>query len=589
MINNRISRLDSLRTLAVLLVVFYHLDIAGFGFGYLGVDLFFMLSGFLMTHTMLLNREKVGQFEVKKFYVRRFKRIVPSLLITILLTLVFSFVLLSPEQLADTAKQGLYSQFFLSNFLFFDQAGYFAPENEVRALLHTWSLSVEEQFYILFGIMLLIGKRINFTILSIIVAIIGLVFLLAAYWTLLFPNSNFGLFQANENLDYAIFYLPQFRLIQFLTGGLIALYLFKKTPKFTKKQWFQIIGILLPIAGTALLYFTPIAVTISSLIVVISFSLIFFSNKYLTVLGEFKPVKFIAKISYQLYLTHWPLIVFWKYWTQRELGNLDIIILFILSVITAIWLYQLSIFLVSEKIKVYKRAFALIAILLSAVALQTISYQGASWRLPNDRKFATPKELRALESEYCGNTNLLGGVELGSKASEPLVTCSRIIDEQKAVYVLGDSHARHLLAGLSEAFPNNTISVMYFTSCLAQSGILNFTYNYEGRRILAEACVQRNQRALEFFKNEPPSTIIIHQYSGYDGDDSREWLEASSYLIKELTSFGYKVVWVGSVLRPDILVTDCLAVPFIYSDKYLSKRCKGKQETIKKIFEKILD
>ncbi len=238
MVSNRILRLDSLRALAVLLVVFYHLDAPGFGFGYLGVDLFFMLSGFLMTHTMMINREKKGQFEVRKFYVRRFKRIVPSLFVTILFTLIIAFVLLSPEQLADTAKQGLYSQFFLSNFLFFDQAGYFAPENEVRALLHTWSLSVEEQFYILFGIMLLIGKRINFTILSIIAAVLGLVYLLAAYWTLLVPNSDFTLFKSIENLDYAIFYLPQFRIIQFLVGGLVALFIFKKEPAFANKQWF---------------------------------------------------------------------------------------------------------------------------------------------------------------------------------------------------------------------------------------------------------------------------------------------------------------------------------------------------------------
>ncbi len=348
---------------------------------------------------------------------------------------------------------------------------------------------------------------------------------------------------------------------------------------------FQLIGILLPIVGLSILYFSPTAVIMSSLVIIIAFSFVFISNSYLTRLGELKPIQFIAKISYQLYLTHWPIIVFWKYWTQRELTSLEIVVIFILSVISGAWLYRFSLCLVGEKFTAKKTIIALVAVFLSSSSLQFISYKGAEWRLPNERKFATPKELRDLESEYCGNTHIIGEIELGGKADQPLVTCARKVAKSKPIYVLGDSHARQLLPGLSESFPNNTIAIMYFTGCLAQSGLLDYKHDYEGREIIADACVNRNQRALEFFKNEPPSTIIIHQYSGYKGDDSDEWLEAAAYLIEELQTFGHKVSWVGSVLRPDILVADCLTVPALYSDKYLSKRCKGKQEAIDEVFE----
>lgn len=316
--DNRISSLDTIHAFAVSVVVLYHLKVTGFSFGYLGVDLFFLLSGFLMTYTMLTRRKKGGKFKIGQFFVRRFRRIAPSLLIVILLTSLATFALMSPDQLANTLKQGFFAQFFLSNILFFDQSGYFAPENEVRALLHTWSLSVEEQFYLFFALLLAVGNMLNFIRLCLIVTAFSLVLLGLAYCALLVPSIQTDLLKNEWQMDAAIFFLPPFRLIQFIAGVLVGIILFSKSIEMPK--WLRLAGLAVPIIGFITLQMVPNITSLTNLIVVICFIPLFFNNPILSQIGRLTPIKFIARISYQVYLTHWPIIVLWRYWTFQPLN-----------------------------------------------------------------------------------------------------------------------------------------------------------------------------------------------------------------------------------------------------------------------------
>ncbi len=581
-----IPRLDFLRAFAVLIVVFFHLKIPGFKFGYLGVDLFFMLSGFLMTHTMMLDRQKYKTFRVKQFFIRRIRRIVPSLFITVLMTGLLAFVFFSPEQLFDTSKQGLTAQLFSSNILFFSQAGYFAPENEFRVLLHTWSLAVEEQCYILFGLMLFVGKKVNFSAIMIIMGVLGLVVLCAAYWTLLNPERAIGWLASIPNLDAAIFYLLPFRIVQFIAGGLIAIALFGRQP--IKSIWFTSLGIIIPTIAMFLLFQFTLAQTLSSVLVMISFAFVFVSNPILDKLGRLPLIKFTAKISYQIYLTHWPFIVFWRYWTFEELNTTEIAILFVLSIVSGWGLFWVSNYITSSNFSWAKSARIVFGtfIVSSFIFGAGLFTQGVEGRLPEDRRLNTPAKWREIETSYCNDILVDGEVEPDQLINLPLVTCSRASSNPATIYALGDSHARHLVPGLSEAFPDHTIAIMYFSSCIAQSGFEGFVYSYNERAIQANACVERNRRAMEFFRTAAPSTIIIHQFSGYDGDNSPEWYAAAKYVIDTLTSYGHAVTWIGSVLRPNILVADCIAVPDIFSDEYLSERCVGDIDTISSICKK---
>ena len=154
------SYIDGLRALAVLPVVFFHAGFPLFRGGYVGVDVFFVISGFLIT-SIIIKEKNNDNFSLFKFYLRRIRRIIPALFLVTLFTLPFSIFLMSPQDL-DVFSKSIFSViFFISNFFFWNQGGYFGAEAELQPLLHTWSLGVEEQFYIFFPIFLILIWKIK--------------------------------------------------------------------------------------------------------------------------------------------------------------------------------------------------------------------------------------------------------------------------------------------------------------------------------------------------------------------------------------------------------------------------------------------
>ena len=172
--------------------------------------------------------------------------------------------------------------------------------------------------------------------------------------------------------------------------------------------------------------------------------------------------------------------------------------------------------------------------------------------------------------------------QLGGKPGEKLVTCERR-GSGKHVYVWGDSHARHLLPGVAEAFPDVTVDILYYTSCLPQSGIGDYVYEFEGRKALADGCVARNRKALAMFETMAPTTIILSQYAGYEGDDGNLFLDASRILIDRLERAGHAVTWLGAVPYPDRDLGECSAVPATISNARLGLRCRGSEAAFDQI------
>ncbi len=147
---------DGLRAIAVVAVVLFHFCVEPFGAGFVGVDIFFVISGFLITR--LIRKEIVeGRFTFTRFYIRRIKRIVPALLVVTVCSLAAGVVLLLPSDLEDLGRQAAYAVVGLSNFHFFFESGYFDRASEYLPLLHTWSLGVEEQFYLFWPALMILG------------------------------------------------------------------------------------------------------------------------------------------------------------------------------------------------------------------------------------------------------------------------------------------------------------------------------------------------------------------------------------------------------------------------------------------------
>ena len=176
--------IDGLRALAVLPVIFFHAGLNWFGGGYVGVDIFFVISGYLITG-IIINELSEQKFSLLKFYERRARRILPALYFVMMLTTLVSWFLLPPSYLKDFGQSLVAVSFFLSNFLFWVESGYFSSASELKPLLHTWSLAIEEQFYVIFPILLLVFWKSGIKKLLLVLSVIFISSLILAHWGLL--------------------------------------------------------------------------------------------------------------------------------------------------------------------------------------------------------------------------------------------------------------------------------------------------------------------------------------------------------------------------------------------------------------------
>ena len=149
------KEIDGLRAIAVIPVILFHAGFDRFSGGYVGVDIFFVISGYLIT-TIILHEKQSGNFSLVNFYERRARRILPALFFVMLISLPFAFLWLTPSNHKDFSQSLTSVAFFSSNILFWLETGYFDAASESKPLLHTWSLAVEEQYYVLFPLFLML-------------------------------------------------------------------------------------------------------------------------------------------------------------------------------------------------------------------------------------------------------------------------------------------------------------------------------------------------------------------------------------------------------------------------------------------------
>ena len=174
--------IQGLRGIAVLLVLIYHLDLPIFKGGFIGVDIFFVISGYLITAIIINDLEK-KQFSILNFYERRARRILPALFFVMATCLPIAWVWMQPGQLKDFSESLVAVSLFVSNFLFWSESGYFAAAAEEKPLLHTWSLAVEEQYYLIFPILLILIWRFGRNRVFWIIILLAIISLLFSEWS----------------------------------------------------------------------------------------------------------------------------------------------------------------------------------------------------------------------------------------------------------------------------------------------------------------------------------------------------------------------------------------------------------------------
>src|SRR5882724_53425 len=316
--------IDGLRAVAVLSVVLYH---AGFGCsgGYIGVDVFFVVSGFLITSLIWSDLEK-GRFTFANFWERRARRIVPALVVVTLVTLVIGAVLLLPADLKNLGRASASQAVFTANIHYWLDSGYFAGESAEKPLLHTWSLAVEEQFYLIVPFIMWLTYRTKVlrgraAVISILLTgfIISLALSIYGIHDFRFPS--------------ATFYLLPTRAWELLTGAIVAF-----LPALPGLLGRRVTRELLSLSGLALILYPVLFYTaetpfpgLAALPPCLGTALLILANgridsKAPTVIGRIlsiRAVVFIGLISYSLYLWHWPLLAFSRYraYAPLTVGN----------------------------------------------------------------------------------------------------------------------------------------------------------------------------------------------------------------------------------------------------------------------------
>lgn len=295
------KEIDGLRAIAVIPVILFHAGIFGFSGGYIGVDIFFVISGYLIT-SIILDELTQNKFSIKNFYERRAKRILPALSAVLIVTTALAFIFMPANLLKSYANSLMSVVTFTSNFHFFTTSGYFSTVSDQKPLLHTWSLAVEEQFYLFFPIMLgylwVKGKKY----ITKVIIILSVISLLLAQ------------FLAMNNFNDANFYLIFSRAWELFAGALIALTSIKSIKiRSCQRELLGIIGLLLIVYSIFVFDDNTLFPSFYALVPIIGTVLIISFSTAETSVGKFlaNPLFVgIGLISYSLYLWHQPFFAF---------------------------------------------------------------------------------------------------------------------------------------------------------------------------------------------------------------------------------------------------------------------------------------
>jgi peptidoglycan/LPS O-acetylase OafA/YrhL len=301
--------IDGLRAIAILPVVLFHAGIPGFTGGFVGVDVFFVISGYLMA-SLIAGEIDEGNFSLLRFYERRIRRIFPALFAMMAVCSVVAWIVMMPVELAYFGRSMIAAALFTSNIQFAKEVGYFDIGAQMKPLLHTWSLAVEEQFYIVFPPAMMVIHR---------VAPRGTVPILLAVLTASLAASVSGM----QRDPTAVFYLAQYRAWELLIGALLALNIVPRPGHRLARQVLAATGIVL-IATAIFAYSEATAFPgLAALVPCLGAACVIHASAGKGAVGRLlsvRPLVFVGLISYSLYLWHWPMIVFTRYLFGRELS-----------------------------------------------------------------------------------------------------------------------------------------------------------------------------------------------------------------------------------------------------------------------------
>jgi peptidoglycan/LPS O-acetylase OafA/YrhL len=472
-----------LRAIAILAILIFHID-SRFAGGFIGVDIFFVISGFLITGAIWRQLEK-GNFSFYEFYLKRVRRLFPALFVMLIICFGFAIYFGLSSEIQQFGKTMLASLYYVSNIFFYTQVDYFAEDAQLNPLLHTWSLSVEEQFYLIFPVLLLLIYRQKSRQLVLLLSFLFISFSLSSL--LLHIDSS------------AAFYMAPSRFWQFLAGSLIAIYGSKIVLTKSQKELLGALGIGIIVASLAYYHEGTPFPGINAIPPTLGTALIILSCDSKTILNRLlskRIPRFFGDISYSLYLWHWPIIVFYKLLVDPVLQRNDKITIFLLSVLLGYlsWKFVEQPFRHASVKKGQNRLLR--NTMIASTGLTIIAALGVftSVLLPKD-KVQFEKFIGKTVEARSGKCFLHSGAKNIDLYDES--ECIRVGDKTN-VLLIGDSHAAHYYTAMNEYFSGSHISQVTAAGCRP-------IISYVGK----EYCTALIRRAFEEYLNKYEFDLVV--------------------------------------------------------------------------------
>lgn len=504
--------IDGLRALAVMSVILFHVGIAGFDGGFVGVDIFFVISGYLITAIIKTQIEN-NSFSFRTFYMRRARRLLPALTVTLYFSFIAGAFLISPKHFEQMNGSLFYGLFSLSNFFFLGEVGYFDTAAQFKPLLHTWSLAVEEQFYIFFPVTIFILYKVKHRLLKLFL-IIGLVFgvLLSLGLAVLFEESK------------SAFYFTPFRLYEFFIG-IILVFLPRAETIFSNiiREIIFTSGFIIA-AGSIILFDASLPFPSAiALVPTLGAGMMIYANapKFTGCVLNNRLFIGIGKISYSLYLVHWPIFVYLNYSSLGTATSLAAVVL-IASFAAAIGMYyaieqpfraQKDHFLYKNFSRIIPAAY----ILLGVLSFHAWQNYGWEFRFSKDLVERINQDINEdsqLSDAYYEVQNIVPADISGNTG--------------KNIFIVGDSHSRDVYNALAtqrdDALTGYNIYHLYLDEkCFARK---NYTPSL-ARKILgveqkdnSDECTQNKKKVEELlFAKQADYVIIATAISEDQSDD----------------------------------------------------------------------
>lgn len=510
--------IDGLRALAVIPVVLYHFGFGAFSGGFVGVDIFFVISGFLIT-SIIFREINAGRFSFVDFWARRARRILPALSVVLLACLVVGWLLLTPKDFSQLGRAVRYQATFMSNILFMRQDGYFNPASDFKPLLHTWSLSVEEQYYLFFPMLMVVLTRFfkHWRI-----ALFGVLLL------------SFGLnvWVINRNPDAAFFLLPM-RAWELLCGAMLAV-VPSPVSRFIPWVYEAVSGLgLLSVlcAMFALDKFTQFPGWAALLPVLGTVAIIWGNGHRQTGVARLlshPAMVGVGLISYSLYLWHWPVFVYANAVSVDAMSWGESLLWIVLCVVLAVLSWKFVELPFRDRRLLAGKKPILVGGLAAIVVLATVgqvirSANGIPSRLSGQAKtYADSREWQA------GQLQCL----MDSDSKEPKKVCRFGPDRQDspALLIWGDSHAAHLLPAIKSDAERygEPAWLISLSGCPPIPG-----------KVSRKQCGDFNKRVIDLIQHKQIHDVVLaarwslYLYGAEDGDMRNAIYKHDSRLVAE--------------------------------------------------------